>query len=332
MFNNQRPGIYSRIEISGYHPGFGAGAALLLPAREQESPATVRAESCHDAALLLAGNDLALGCLRLLFEGGAGSVTVIIAPDIAGAIDRLGALIHGEIRAVVSGFNHPGELAALRDFIQQRELIGFAGTGPAQAAINAASSLSSGRMVLCAPALSLETGEPHPLYGPCALAGAALGARSPIHNFSGEIFPLLREVSPLPEDDVQALLRAGISVFEKAGEGVELIRAVTTDAHREGSGGAMRSLNTVLIIDDVMSAIRGSLRRKLRGPGRASIEGIRDQVAVELSAKKDAGILASFAPPRCRADKTDPTICIVEISFGAAHLLDQIHLTAHIRV
>ena len=335
MFDNQRPGIYSRVEISGGQTGGGAHAALLLPSREDESPGVFGLESPQDAPALLAGNDLALRCSALLFEGGAGQVSVITSESAAQALEALDAL--GGVRAVVSGFTHPGELTALRDFAEQssagqRECIAFAGIGSPQAAINAADSLRSGRVVLCCPALRLEEGEAHPLYGACALAAAVLGARTPTHNFSGQVFPSLREDAPLPEQTVQSLLRAGVSVFERSGEQVELIRALSTDPPRESGGGSLRCLSTLLIIDDVVMGIRAVLREKLRGAGRATIEGIRDQVAVALAAKKDMGTISSFAPPRCRADKNDPGICVVEISFGVAHLLNKIHLTAHIRV
>ena len=333
-FDNRRPGVYSRVEIAGYISGSGGGAALLLP--QSGTVQALQLESFQDAASQLAGNEIALECLRLLFGGGAGHVAVILAPEINGALEQLDGF--DGVRAVVSGFTGTQELAALRAFAEksaqyQRECIAFAGIGEAQAAISAAAAMSSGRVVLCCPGISVEEGSAaHPIYGACALAAAVLGTPSPVHNFSGQSFPGLCEATALSEDNIQALLKAGVSVFENLGGQVELIRALTTDAPREDGGGNLRSLNTVLIIDYVMSAIRSALRRKLSGGGRATVEGIRDQVAVELAAKRDAGVIASFSPPRCRADRRDPAICVVEISFGVAHLLSQIHLTAHIRV
>ena len=335
MLSNQRPGIYSRVEISGYCGGGSGGAALLLQSGGSDTHRVFRAESYHDGGALLAGNSLALTCLRLLFGGGAGAVSVIIAPTAAQALTELSAL--GGIRAVISGFTQPADLNELRDFAEksaaeQRECIAFVGIDNPQTAIGAAASLSSGRVVItCPSAAHGEGGEPHPLYPACALAAAVLSAPSPAHNFGGMIFPMLRGVANLPEDTIQALLRAGVSVFEQIGGEAELIRALTTDGG-QGADGSLRSLNTVMIADAVMMGIRAALRRKLRGAGRATIEGIRDLVAVELAQAKDAGILASFAPPRCRADKKNPGVCVVEVSFGVAHLLSQIHLTAHIHV
>ena len=261
LFENQRPGIYSRYEIAGYYGGGKGGAALLLPCPTGEAPGVLRLESYHQGLEAFSGNLLALDCLRLLFGGGAGEVAVILAAGCLPGLEELGLL--GGVRAVVSGFTLPDELSALRDFAEkstreQRECIAFAGLGEPQAAIAAAPLLGSGRVVLCCPTVTLEEDRAHPLYGACALAAAVLGAHSPIHNFNGESFPALREAAILPEDAVQALLKAGVSVFEKIGGGVELIRAVTTEA------GNLRSLNTVLIIDNVMSGIRGSLRQKLR--------------------------------------------------------------------
>jgi len=327
MFDNQRPGVYSRVELSGQMAGDGSCAALLLPSQGGQE-VSARVESYHDGLSLLAGNNLALDCLRLLF-GGSGEVIVVVAPGFAQALEALGGF--GEVRAIVSGFAETQDLAALRSFAEssaqgQRECVVFAGIDAPQAAISAAQSLNSGRVVLCCPAISLEEEEEaHPIYGACALAAAVVGASSPIRNFNGETFPALHHAPLMPEDAVQSLLKAGVSVFENVGARVELIRALTTN------GGNLRSLNTVLIIDYVMRSVRQSLRVKLSA-GRATIEGVRDLVAVELASKRDAGIITTFAPPRCRPDKNDPGICVVEISFGVAHLLSKIHLTAHIRV
>ena len=336
MITNQRPGVYSRVEISGPTGGGRGKAALLLPLEEGGPPAVHLIESVGQATERLAENPLALRCLGLLLGGGAGRVTLITSPDLPGALEALDR--QAPVDAIVCGFAGPDELIRLRDFTlaaacNQREAVAFAGIADPRAAIQAARAVCSGRVALTCPAVSPDGGEPHPIYGACALAAAVVSAPTPIQPFAGREFPGLGEASPLREEDVQALLGAGVCVFEGVGAGARLIRALTTDVPDErGGGGRLRLLNTVLIADHVIKGVRGALGQKLGGPGPATIEGIRDQVAVELAGQQDAGILAAFSPPRCRADQDDPGVCLVEISFEVARLLSRIHLTAQIRV
>ena len=337
MLNNQRPGVFSRVEISGYRAGHGHGiAALLLPCGG-ETPGVHRLESYRDAADVLGGNRLAYGCVRLLFEG-AGNVTVVLAQD---ADEAIAGLTGVDARVIVSGFTGVGELSALRDYVEAeselgRESIAFAGVEESQAALDAAGAANSGRVVICCPALVPEEAEEDELsgaiYGACALAAAVLGAPTPVLNFNGLRLRGLRVAEPLSEDEIQRLIGGGVCVLENVGETAEVIRAVTTQTSAPSGRSLLRGLNTVLIIDDVLGSVRGALRGKLSGSGRVSIEGIRDLVAVELRQKQDAGIIASFEPPRCRLCPSDPSICLVEISFAVAHQLSQIRLIAFIRV
>ena len=59
---------------------------------------------------------------------------------------------------------------------------------------------------------------------------------------------------------------------------------------------------------------------------------IRSQVIVELENKLAAEIIDSYGEVTVEADSTDPTVCLVEFSFGVANGLNQIYLTAHITV
>ncbi|MCL2857690.1 MAG: hypothetical protein FWE19_08255 [Oscillospiraceae bacterium] len=336
MISNQRPGVYSRVEISGCGGASGRwGVALLLPGEQHN---VYKLDSYQEARDVLGDSRLVLDCARLLFEG-AGRVIVVTAPGVSEAFLAAG---QADVRAIVSGFTGTEELAALRDQAQRlseegRECIAFAGLGEPDEAISAAEVVNSGRVVLCCPVLEIagdadSDSGPQAIYAACALAAAVLGATSPVMSFNGLRFEGLRVAQALPEDDIQRLIRAGVCVFEQVGAGAELIRGVTTHTQPEGGEGSLRGLGTVLIIDDVLGGVRGALRGKLGGSGKVSLEGVRDLVAVELRGKQDSGIIASFAPPRVRPKPGDPSVALVEISFGVAHLLSQIHLTAHIRV
>ncbi|MCL2580501.1 MAG: hypothetical protein FWE32_10820 [Oscillospiraceae bacterium] len=333
MKDNLRPGIYAQIEISGYHGGGRGGIALLLPGGALSAD---RFESYGQASEMLSGSPTALRCLDLMFGGGAGSVCLVTAPDMSAALGELSGF--GGIKAIVSGFVQLDDLTLLRDFAHQsaedsRACVAIAGIGNPQAAIHFANTLCSGRMVLSCPAVTpKDGGQAKAIYGACALAAAVACLSNPTQNFNGMDFSTLGEVNKLSEDEIQALLAAGVCVFEGVAGRVELIRGLTTDSPTQAGGGSLRALNTVLIVDYVVGGVRETLRQKLRGRGRATIEGIRDQVAVELADKKDEGVIASFETPRCRVDKGDPGVCLVEISFEVAHLLSQIRLTAFVRV
>ena len=53
---------------------------------------------------------------------------------------------------------------------------------------------------------------------------------------------------------------------------------------------------------------------------------------MELEKKLSAQIIESYGEVTVTASADDPTVCLVEFSFGVAHGLNQIYLTVHITV
>ena len=110
------------------------------------------------------------------------------------------------------------------------------------------------------------------------------------------------------------------------------------ETEKELSGGAAdttwRELTTILIVDDVIPAVRQALRSKFtRAKNTAqSRSAIRSQVIVELEKKKKAEIIDEYGDVTVTASEDDPTVCLVEFSFAVAHGLNQIYLTVHITV
>ena len=106
----------------------------------------------------------------------------------------------------------------------------------------------------------------------------------------------------------------------------------------ETTGGAAdktwRELTTVRIVDDVIPALRASLRaRFVRSKNTAQVRAaIRSQVMVELENKRAQEIIDSFGEVSVKASEDDPTVCLVEFSFAVAHGLNRIYLSAHITV
>ena len=124
-------------------------------------------------------------------------------------------------------------------------------------------------------------------------------------------------------------------IVEAVGGVVSPIRGITT---RTTTGGApdtaWRELTTILVVDDVIPAIRQSLRSRFsRMKNTAQTRGaIRSQVIVELESKLRAEIIESYGDVLVSVYEEDPAMCLVEFSFAVTHGLNQIYLTAHITI
>ena len=123
--------------------------------------------------------------------------------------------------------------------------------------------------------------------------------------------------------------------LECVGGTVSPVRGVTT---RTKTGGAAdqtwRELTTILIVDDVIPAVRSALRSRFsRSKNNArSRAAIRSQVIVELEKKLAAEIIDGYDEVTVTASPHDPAVCLVEFGFAVAHGLNQVHLAVHIEI
>ncbi len=135
------------------------------------------------------------------------------------------------------------------------------------------------------------------------------------------------------DTQVDTLVTGGVTPLECVSGEVSIVRGITT---RTTTGGAAdktwRELTTVRIVDDVIPALRASLRaRFVRSKNTAQVRAaIRSQVMVELENKRAQEIIDSFGEVSVKASEDDPTVCLVEFSFAVAHGLNRIYLSAHI--
>lgn len=345
IINNQRPGVYSRYDTaSAYAPPRAARhAAVVAKASGGELGRLVEIQTMAQLAEAFpadgAGASLR-GCVRILLQSGVGRVYAVAVDgeDYPGAL----ALVEGldGIGAVVCDGGSAAHAALKESVVRSsdalRERLGFCGADDPAAALSGAGALNSERVVLCCPAVRpAGGGNAHPAYGAAAMAGLILARNNPAWNFSGETLELVEGPPRLPEATVQALLAAGVTLLEESGGAVECVRVMTT---RTKSGGetdyALRGVNGVLCIDDVMQAMRGALKAAMRGQRLAggSLEAVRSQVVVVLADKQDSGVLESYEAPKVTVHSADPTVCVVELAFRIAHVVSQIHVTAHIQV
>lgn len=343
MVNNQRPGVYSRYDVSSAYaaPRSAKNAAVTAKAAGENSGEVVEIAGMDALIEAFAPDDAhsALrGCVQILLQSGVAKVYAVAVGDggYAAALEKL-----DNVGAVICDATEPEDLAALRASVQkscdaQRERIGFCAAAGSAEAVLAAQALNSERVVLCCPAVCPAGSDSRSAaYAAAAMAGKMLAVSDPVWNFNGEALPTVRQPDVLAEWEVQQLLAAGVTVLEKGGGGVECVRALTT---RTKTGGAadytMRGLNTVLCIDDVMQGVRSALTATLRGSrlGGRSLDAIRAQAMVALADRADSGVIEEYGAPRVSPHGEDPTVCVVELSFRVANVVHQIHVTAHIQV
>jgi hypothetical protein len=334
IINNQRPGVYSRYDITSAAtaPLSLKYAAVAAKGVGGEAGALYGfgsyGEACGVFAPDTAGTFMR-EILRVLFEGGTSRV--LVCPVGASYAEALAVLETADnIGAVITDATAQEDILALRAHVlacsqERKERIGFCGMADLDTAIAVANAANCERVALCHPSAVCAA----------ALAARLLSSGDPAINLNGAAFPQLAPPDALPEATIQTLLAAGVTVFESVGGETECIRALTT---RMSSNGApdrsLSGLNTIRIIDDVIGATRATLKARLGGGriGGSPLESIRAQAAVVLAEKKAEGLLESFAAPRCYPAPEDPAICVVEMGFKVAHVVSQIVVTAHIEV
>lgn len=213
---------------------------------------------------------------------------------------------------------------------------GEAGESVAQLTARA-KALNSERVVLVGPGALDQGGTA--LSGTAlaaAVAGAIAGEADPAVPLGGAVLYGLGGLdAQYGDNDVDLLIRGGVTPVESVGGVVSVVRGVTT---RTTTGGAedrtWRELSTILIVDDVIPTIRDALRSRFRRAknSQQSRGAIRSQVILELENKKSREIIADYDRVTVYADQEQPTVCVVEFSFTVTHGLNQIWLNAHITV
>ena len=168
------------------------------------------------------------------------------------------------------------------------------------------------------------------------MAGAIAAQSDPALPLSGAELTGLHGLSQQYNDnDIDLLVRGGVTPLESVAGVVSVVRGITTRTTTgESPDTTWRELTTILIVDDVIPAVRQALRSKFaRAKNTAqSRSAIRSQVIVELEKKVAEEIIDSYGEVTVTASEDDPTVCLVEFSFAVAHGLNQIYLTVHIKV
>lgn len=169
-----------------------------------------------------------------------------------------------------------------------------------------------------------------------AVAGTIVASTDPTKNFNAIPLKSVNSLNTIyNEIQIDVMLENGIAVFETVAGSIELIRAVSTRTKTDGlDDPTFHDINTVLVIDNVISSIRGVLKEMLANSrnNESTKVAISTQTIIELENKKKEGLIESYLQPRVYSDSGDPTVCIVELSFIVSHTLNQIQITAYIKV
>ena len=345
---HERPGVYSDYDASSV-TAVGSTERVIALIGQASATAGLYTVTSYSAGKTTFGESSQLGkMLKLAYQNGAGTVLACpVAADTEAAYSAAFELVLPEKLAsfIVVGSSRSDVQAALRDAVedasgQRGECIGLCGMDePTILELTGrAATLNSERMILMAPDVYLP-GEDEPAGGwaaACALAGRLTDQSDPALPLNGQVLSGLSGVSELYEDtEIDALVQGGVCVLEAFGGKVSVMRGITT---RTTTGGVadptFRELNTILIIDDVIPAIRTALRAKFTRAKNNAVtrNAIRSQVVIELEDRIAKGVIEEYDHLTVTASQDDPTTCIVEFEFTVVHGLNRIVLTAHIGV
>ena len=348
---HERPGVYSSYSASAaVSAGRGRKTAGLVVRMDEPAKDLWTIGRYEDAVTAFGGeneNNATVLC-RLLLQNGAAQVVVIPAKGedkaaYQAAFDAMEEL--EDVALVVCDSTDVEVQQALRDSVQaasdaQRERIAVAAGGEDEdvtALVERAAQLNSERVVLTAPGCVDEQGEAlSAVQLAAAVAGVIAGQSDPALPLGGAQVEGLHGLACRYEDSqLDVLIRGGVTVAESVGGVVSVVRGVTTRTTTNGAAdGTWRDLTAILVVDDVIPAIRGMLKSRFRrAKNTAQSRGaIRSQVVLELENKLAKEIITGYEGVSVRADSEEPTRCLVEFSFTVTHGINQIWLSANITV
>lgn len=354
---HERPGVYSVYDTSSVVSGGQAVRAIGVAAKavkgDVDKPVTVTGYAAGVSVFGEDGDTQGMSTiLRLLFAGGASTVTAVRVAETGEAEDSeasayakaFAALGTKDVQILVCDSGDEAVHQALRDAVVEasglrHERIAVVGCSGADTTelLERAKALNSERMVLVGPDALDSAGKTLPgVFAAAAVAALAASAGDPALPLNGGA---LKGLGGLTEDysdnDIDALVRGGVTPLECAAGVVSPVRGITTRTKTDDAGDATwRELTTILIVDDVIPAVRNALRSRFsRSKNNArNRAAIRSQVIVELEKKVAAEIIDSYDDVTVTAMADDPTVCLVEFGFAVTHGLNQIQLIVHIEI
>lgn len=348
---HERPGVYSSYTASAVVSGSVGRKNVALAAQINDPARELWTISRYEDAVAAFGAETAenvTALIRLLLGNGAAQVMVfpVKGSDLAAYKAAFAVMEQAEdIGLAVCDSTLVQVQQALRDSVHkasaaQRERIAVVAGGADESVaqlVERAGQINSERVVLTAP--GCVDGQDEARSGielAAAVAGAIAGQSDPAVPLGGAQLNGLYGLNCRYDDsELDVLIRGGVTAAESVGGVVSVVRGVTTRTTTNGAADkTWHDLNAVLVVDDVIPAIRNGLKSRFRrAKNTAQSRGaIRSQVVLELENKLEREIITGYEQVSVRADGEDPTRCLVEFSFTVTHGINQIWLSAHITV
>ena len=336
MIVHERPGVYSKYDASSAVSGRAGRKIVGLVAVNTTATAGVPVvvTSAEQAVAAFGSGEMTKMISAILGNGAGGVVAIAIASatDYESAFVTLGEV--EDVSIVVCDSRELAVQQALRDQVttdsgarRERIAVVTGETGEnAAALVVRANALNSPRVVLVAPGGNGMA---------AAVAGAIAVESDPAIPLGGAVLQSEEVVVNYSDNDLDLLIRGGVTPVERIGNEMSVVRGITTCTKvGEVEDKTWRELTTILIVDDVIPSIRNALRAKFkRAKNREQSRGaIRAQVILELENKLGQEIITEYDNVSVVADESEPTICQVSFAFTTAHALNQIWITAHITV
>lgn len=340
MSISERPGVYTSYEVNGGVRGRSGGGAVGLAATASNGTAgsvvAVTELSAAEAAfgsgnmtelvgVLLENGASVVYCCRVSGNGYDSAFAALMAVEEIRFMvcDSRDATVHGKLLAAIEAGDE-----------KSRYRIGIVESGDStRAALVAdAQALNSERMVL----LSGHCAEGAAGAAAAAVCGAVAAESDPAVPLNGTELKGISDIGAnFSDSDLTLLVRGGVLPLETLGGKVCVVRGITTRTLTAGAPDATwREVNTILIADTVIPAVRDALHSAFaRAKNTAQTRGaIRTRVIIELERYLRAEIIERYDDVTATVSEADPTVCEVGFSFGIAHGLNIIELSARITV
>lgn len=337
----ERPGVYSDYEASSVLWGNTTGKTVGLVAKSSIEAGTLYTITrASDAYRIFGSDELVSKLCETILQNGAIKVAVVSAgnnsydtafekietiDDICVVIcDSENVAIHNKLKSsVINSSDNLKERIGIVSYSEYDTTLG--------------SNFNSERIMVIAQSPVNSDGT---AISSCFLAAAFAGILSqavdPSASFNGKVLnSIIGLTNNLTEDMVDEYIQMGITPFETISGQTEVIRAVSSRTTTDNvSDTTFKDINTVLVIDYVISGIRATLTNLLDGAKNNSStrSAISTQVTIELEKYKSQDIINDYDQPKVMQDQDDQSVCIVEIKFEVSRGINQIYITANVRV
>lgn len=347
IINTNRPGVFSKYSAYAVSASSSSAKAVGVAAK---SASGVSNELCIVSDLSGVSEQFGTdtdttymySICKILFAGGVSKIYAVsvdsAAPDYQSAFNLIKE--QKGIGAVLCDSFDTNVLKCLDASVKSAsdegdERIAFAGGNYSDDFESAAAQINSERFCITAPC-GISGGRTSGVFLAAALAAACVCTTDAGINFSGlNVSGLDGIYGSFSESRINNLISSGVTVFETINSKPEIIKAVTTKTTTEGiSDSTFRSLNSIMIIDNILQAVRGNLKIMLKNlkNNQVSIGAVRSQIAVILQEKLNDGLISSFDSPSVYKSDAEPDTLIADLGFDITLNINQIHITAKVNI